>query len=209
MIQSSDADKELEIPVPEGDPIVVIKAKDVAVYVPLKRSSKKNLETGATWPETMKRTTENEFGAKVELHNSSPVLLKNGAGQAVFSRYFFDLEKVDFGRNLLFEVAVMEQKLVDGRSIHYLELRKTGMIEEKTQPKLKLKIVTLDTAIAATVPDKYNSEKDFARRNKPAGIFDTPPGHPVWAVKVPQCPTAFVVLWSCRQPSRKKRPATS
>lgn len=209
MNESSEEEKTGEIMEPAGDPVVIIRAKDVAVYVPLKRSSKKNPETGATWPETMKRTIENEFGATVELHNSSPVLLKNGAGQAVFSRYFFDLEKADFGRNMLFEVAVMEQKLADGRAVHYLELRKTGPIAEKTQPKLKLKIVSVDEAVAAALPDKYNSEKDFARRNKPAGIFDTPPGHPVWAVRVPQCPSAFVVLWSCRQPSRKKRPPAS
>jgi len=209
MIQSADTDKTGESIGPAGDPAVVIRAKDVAVYVPQKRSSKKNLETGAVWPETMKHSNKNQFGACVEWHNCSPVLLKSGTGQATVNRYFFGLEKEDFGSNLLFEVAVMEQKLADGSCLHYLELRKTGAIGEKTQPRLKLKIITLEEKIAAALPDKYNSEKSAVSRNGPAGYFDTPPGHPVWAVKVPQCPLAFVVLWSCRQPSRKKRAPTS
>jgi hypothetical protein len=209
MIQSADSEKTTESIALAGDPVVVIKAKDVAVYVPQKRSAKKNLETGDTWPETMKHTNENQFGATVEWHNCSPVLLKNGEGQAVVNRYFFGLERTDFGKNLLFEVTVMEQKFADNSVIHYLELRKTGVIDEKTQPRLKLKIVTLPDAIAATLPDKYNSEKSDSLRKRPLGYFDTPPGHPVWAVKIPQCPSAFVVLWSCRQPSRKKnRPAS-
>jgi hypothetical protein len=205
MIDSTDTDNTGESREPAGDPVVVIKAKDVAVYVPQKRSAKKNLETGATWPETMKRSNLNQFGAIVEWHNCSPVLLKNEAGQASVNRYFFGLEKEDFGRNLLFEVAIMEQKLAEGDCLRYLELRKSGVIGEKTQPRLKLKIITVDGAVAGGLPDKYNSEKSVPRRNDIAGFFDTPPGHPFWAVKVPQSPSSFFVLWSCRQPSKKKR----
>jgi hypothetical protein len=208
MTQSTDAANPGESAVPSGDPTVVIKARDVAVYVPQQRSAKVDKETGALWPETMKRSNVNQFGAVIELHNSSPVLLKNGEGQAMVHRYFFDLDKVDFGRNMLFDVAVMEQKLADGGSVQYLEFRKTGTIDAKTQPRLKLKIMTLDNETATALPDKYNSEKSAPQRGAPAGFFATPPGHPVWAVKIPQCPTVFVVLWSCRQPSKKKRLST-
>ena len=206
MTQPEDAEKPDQNMAPDGVPVVVIKARDVAVYVPQKRSSKTDRETGAVWPETMTCSKVNQFGADIGTHNCSPVLLKNKAGQAIVNRYFFGLEKEDFGRNQLFEIAVMEQKTTDGNSIHYLDLRKTGSIDEKTQPRMKLKIISIEEDIAASLPAKYSSEKSVLHRNGPAGFFTTPPGHPVWAVKIPQCPSSFVVLWSCRQPSRKKTP---
>ena len=203
MIRSTDLKKLAYDAEPVGDPTVIIKAKDVIVYVPIKRPPKKKDKTGS-WPETMRRSTENEFGKFMGWNHCSAIVLKKDGVPVLLNRHFFDLEKNDFGKNLVFQIAVMQQILSNGTAVFYLELRRQTTISKYTQPKFKLKFMVLSNDVATKLPSRYKSQLFSAPEGDNLQQLCVPAGHSMWSLRVPQSPTTFLVIWSCKEPSKKE-----